>query len=280
MVSIPESTKDCTKEQKLSLRFFAELALKYNVKAGGINHKIKSTMLSNTKDNGPIFVGINVSHTASSLHGIASVVANIDSDLSKWPESIRSQQGRAKIVTELQDMMKERLTAFVGKEGKPSKIVVYRAGVSDNQYQKVLDVEFPKIKEARDSMYPGSDKPKITMLIVSSGHQNRFHAVGNQVVNTDHAKNGDRKDITNTATTPLFASLNPGAGTIIARTTKVNGAWEFFLQAHNVQSARIGPSNACSLNSLPNWRTNWTPRQNPPTTSSSRRKKRYVPPSA
>jgi eukaryotic translation initiation factor 2C len=240
---LPESRTDWTKDQKVALRFFADLALKYNIKAGGINHKVNSTMLQNPNDSGPIFVGINVTKLPSNSCGIASVVANSGSDLSKWPGSIRCQQGSETLVQELESIMKERLTAFVGKKARPSKIIVYRGGVTEDQYQRVLDDEFPKIKRARDTVYSGEGGPKITMLIVSKGHQNRFHPVGNHIVRVDRKVNGESSDSKNAASGPMVNSSRPTPGTIIERKHDLEGAWDFFLQSHYAPDGIAGPSS-------------------------------------
>ena len=51
------------------------------------------------------------------------------------------------MVTDLCDMMIERLTAFREKSKVlPERIIVYRDGVSEGQFQQVIDEEIPKIK--------------------------------------------------------------------------------------------------------------------------------------
>lgn len=248
--------RDWTADEKNSGRFFASIALKYNIKAGGINHKLITTTLQSPKDSCPIFVGISVTRLASSSYSITGIVANTDCDLGQSPGSVRYQEGPGEIVKDLETMMKERFQEFVRKQpkptGKPTKIIVYRGGVSETHYQRVLEEEFPKIQKARDLVYPGGPKPQITMLIVSNHHQYRFHDDRNGYVKANGEANGDTKNGNSPKPgTNVDCKVNDGRkkanypkpGTILDRVHKVGTGWDFFLQSHPGSNGNVSPSS-------------------------------------
>ncbi|KAK4696353.1 hypothetical protein P7C71_g1549, partial [Lecanoromycetidae sp. Uapishka_2] len=243
LASLTKSTKEWNAKQKASLRFFAGIALKYNVKAGGINHKPSTTLLHTPKYRDTLFIGINTMTMPSNSHTIASVVGNVDSGFDKWPGSLRCQKGSVDSVEELMEMVKEQLQRYTSKD--PSHIVVYRRGVSDSQYQKVLDEEFPKILRARDSYYTGNKKPKLTMIIASSSHKRQFDPEGNgraAVHREAHRKAiEDGKKPEGTKISKVATKVKPGA--VIERTGQIKGAWDFFLQSHFAPNGTAKPTH-------------------------------------
>lgn len=86
-------------------------------------------------------------------------------------------QTETETVEDLREMIEERLRYFIdkskNKEG-PSKIVVYRAGVADTLYQKILDEEYPKIKAARDNVCTEEPKAPISLIIVGKPNLTSF----------------------------------------------------------------------------------------------------------
>lgn len=192
-----------------------------------------------------MFIGINLKYLPSNSHAVASVVANAGADVDKWPGTVRCQKGPAILVVDLQIMVKERMQRWMDtKRAGPSRIVVYRSGVSDSQYQKVLDEEFPKIQNARDTTYAGNVQPKITMIVVSNSQKRRFDPEGNDRAvahREEHEKaiaNGTKPEGTK------ISKLEPivRSGTVIERigqTAQGTGAWDFFLQSHFANSGTV-----------------------------------------
>ncbi|WEW54654.1 hypothetical protein PRK78_000074 [Emydomyces testavorans] len=157
------------------------IALKVNLKLGGINHEIESHSSIQKIMRLTMFVGIDVTHptgteTQSGAPSISAVVANSDPTLSQWPASITTQGHRKEMVDEyLFSMMIERLSAWKNQRALPLHIIVYRDGVSESQYQEVLDKELPQIQAAVKQHYHDRQLPKITLLIVGKRHHTRFY---------------------------------------------------------------------------------------------------------
>ncbi|CAF4389259.1 unnamed protein product, partial [Rotaria sordida] len=61
----------------------------------------------------------------------------------------------------------------------PNKIVFYRDGVDEGQYQKVLDNEVNKIKHACRIVYRDKPLPKLAFIVVKKRHNTRFFLYDN-----------------------------------------------------------------------------------------------------
>ena len=198
--------------------YIGNLALKFNIKGGGINHAMQSPMAP--LDDSTMLVGIDVTHpspgSSESSPSVAGVVANVDKYLCQWPASIRRQQGRKEMVTELGNMIKERLEMWRSRnQGRlPTKVIVYRDGVSEGQFSLVLEQELPGFHQAFKELYGAQNKwPKMAIIIVSKRHHTRFYP--------------QRSDQANERT------WNPKAGTVVDRGVTDAYLYDFFLQAHN-----------------------------------------------
>lgn len=75
-----------------------------------------------------------------------ALVGNVDSDTAKYVANCRVQTSRQEMIDDLQDMAEDVLkmytsyrTAFEKKPPNPKRIIFYRDGVSEGQFQHVLD---------------------------------------------------------------------------------------------------------------------------------------------
>lgn len=143
-----------------------------------------------------MIVGIDVTHPApKSMMGtpsIAGVVASVDGMFGQWPGSIRCQKSRQEMVEDLDIMMKERLNLWREKNGRlPERILIYRDGVSEGQYQAVLTHELDRIRKACEVYRPALD-PKITIVVVGKRHHTRFYPTNEK--DADMSKKGNPKN--------------------------------------------------------------------------------------
>ena len=94
-------------------------------------------------------------------------------------------------------------------------------GVSESQYQAVLDLELKPIQVHCEKVYHSqkSAPPKITIIIVGKRHHTRFYPT-----NDAHAdlKHGGKLKL-----------CNPRNGTIVDRGITMHKGWDFYLQAHS-----------------------------------------------
>jgi eukaryotic translation initiation factor 2C len=205
-------------KEKGQMQYFANVAMKFNQKLGGVNHTVELKKMA-PLDLQTILFGIDVTHpspgSSESAPSIAGVVASVDSLFSQYPASMRTQKGRQEMVEELEEMIIERLRLWQKRnQGKlPNKVIVYRDGVSEGQYKIVLESEYPAFKKAFDKLYGAESKhPKISIVVVGKRHHTRFYPTKEE--DTD-GKTG-----------------NPQPGTVVDRGVTGEKLFDFFLLAH------------------------------------------------
>jgi eukaryotic translation initiation factor 2C len=205
-------------KEKGQMQYFANVAMKFNQKLGGVNHTVELKKMA-PLDPQTILFGIDVTHpspgSSESAPSIAGVVASVDATFSQYPASMRTQEGRKEMVTHLEEMIIERLKLWQERNHNklPNKVIVYRDGVSEGQYRIVIEQEYPSFKKAFDKLY-GAEKnhPKISIVVVGKRHHTRFYPT--QEADTD-GRTG-----------------NPKPGTIVDRGVTGEKLFDFFLLAH------------------------------------------------
>lgn len=161
------------------IAYCANLALKINVKLGGVNSHIDAARELPVLGAGlpTMIFGADVTHTAGAGgalgNSIAAVVASIDRRFAEYRASIRQQSGRKEIIEELFDMACELMLLFKDRGGVfPQRIIFYRDGVSDGEKGTVVVHEVQALKKACEKL--GIKKMAITFLCVTKRHHVRF----------------------------------------------------------------------------------------------------------
>ena len=174
-------------------------------------------------------VGIDVTHRSpgsrEAAPSVASVVASIDEKYGQWPASVRCQESRKEMVSELEEMIVERLRLWQKRnaQASPQNILVYQDGVSEGQYQTVLDKESPAFDRAITRVYPANrPQPKVSIIVVGKRHHTRFYPTKDE--------DADR-------------SGNPKNGTVVDRGITSEKHWDFFLQAHTGLQGTARPAH-------------------------------------
>lgn len=205
-------------KEKGQMQYFANVAMKFNQKLGGVNHTVDAKKMA-PLDPQTIIFGIDVTHpspgSSESAPSIAGVVASVDAIFSQYPASMRTQKGRVEMVNELEEMIIERLKLWQKRNQNrlPTKVIVYRDGVSEGQYRLVLENELPAFEKAFDKLYGAKNKhPKISIIVVGKRHHTRFYPTA--IEGTD-GKTG-----------------NPMPGTVVDRGVTGEKLFDFFLLAH------------------------------------------------
>ncbi|EME45593.1 hypothetical protein DOTSEDRAFT_71332 [Dothistroma septosporum NZE10] len=215
--------------------YFGNLALKFNLKGGGVSHTVENTVVKPI-DNNTMLVGIDVTHpspgSTDGAPSIATMVASVDANMFQWPGSIRTQTGRQEMVDAVEEMLGERLDLWLKKNQNrlPTKIVVYRDGVSEGQYNLVLQHELPSFQKTFEKRYGSMDKwPKMAIIIVGKRHHTRFYPTRQE----DADYNPQREK----------GSWNPLPGTVVDRGITHKVLREFWLQAHQGLQGTARPAH-------------------------------------
>lgn len=217
-------------------KYFANVALKFNLKLGGRNQEIDNNKLGVISEDKTMVVGLDVTHpspgSAETAPSVAGMVASIDKYLGQWPAIIRLQEvARQEMVFELKMMLKTRLNLWKtkGKHAEfPDNILMYRDGVSEGQYDIVLNKELPLLRDACAEVYPPAATkkglPHITIAVVGKRHHTRFYPTV-----LEKGKSDDNGNCCN--------------GTIVDRHVTEARNWDFFLQAHNALQGTARPAH-------------------------------------
>jgi len=209
-------------------------ALKVNLKLGGSNQVVEPMRNDLIADGKTMVVGIDVTHpspgSSSEAPSIAGMVASVDKSMGQWPAALRIQpQRRQEMVADLKDMLLSRLRLWhtKGKNASlPENILVYRDGVSEGQYQLVLNEELPLLRAACKEIYPTDAQkkglPRMTVVIVGKRHHTRFYPSSE----ADMDRSGNTKP-----------------GTVVDRGVTEGKTWDFFLQAHAALQGTARPAH-------------------------------------
>lgn len=224
----------CVLESKFSranAQYLANVGLKFNLKLGGRNHSLDPPKLGFIAQRKTMVVGIDVTHpspgSSSKAPSVAGIVASVDEWLGQWPAKIRIQPARQEMVDGLEAMFKSRLLLWRDRNKTlPENILVYRDGVSEGQYDIVLDQELPCLRAACNTVYSAPEvkagKPRITIIIVGKRHNTRFYPT-----KKEEADRGG----------------NPVNGTVVDRGVTEARNWDFFLQAHAAIQGTARPAH-------------------------------------
>jgi len=180
-----------------------------------------------------MIVGMDVTHPGpGSIEGtpsIAAVVASVDDTFVQFPASLRCQETRKEMITDLASMMIERLQVYKAKNRiLPDRVFVYRDGVSEGQFDTVLEEELPKMLDAFKRVQPGTGpknkpyRPALTIIICGKRHHAKFWPTDSQ-----------------------FASNNGNTrpGTVVDKGVTAVFDFDFYLQAHSGLQGHVKPTH-------------------------------------
>ncbi|KAK1270095.1 Protein argonaute MEL1 [Acorus gramineus] len=184
--------------RKGNKQFLENVALKINVKVGGRNTVLDDALhrrIPLVTDVETIIFGADVTHPQpgeDSSPSIAAVVASMDwPEVTKYRGLVSAQHHRKEIIEDLYTeyvhpqkgrtvgggMIVELLKAFHKSVGRPpQRIIFYRDGVSEGQFNRVLLDEMSAIRQACHSI-DHNYRPPVTFVVVQKRHHTRLFPV-------------------------------------------------------------------------------------------------------
>ncbi|KAI9461396.1 Piwi-domain-containing protein [Russula earlei] len=215
--------------EKKQDQYLSNVALKVNTKLGGINHRLGGDALGWLTKEPTILVGMDVTHPGpASVPGtpsIAGVVASVDRDFVQFPASLRLQKSKQEGIADLSEMIIERLQAFRRRSNiLPKRMMVFRDGVSEGQYDKVIKEELPQIFEAFKRIDPKNPRyhPTLSIVICGKRHNARFYPTDSEFAD----RNG-----------------NTRPGTVVDKGVSSMLDFDFYLQAHSGLQGTVKPTH-------------------------------------
>lgn len=178
--------------QKISPHTLSNLCMKINSKLGGVNVVLSSPPAAMTEE--PVlFIGCHLSRntvSASCLDSSSSVptetsvaclVGSMDGHPTRFAPIFRTQPRHVNTFVDMADMVREAITNFRMATGfKPHKIIVYRAGITDETLNEILQYELRGLRDACAMIEQGY-QPGITFIGLDVTHHTRLFASGHNV---------------------------------------------------------------------------------------------------
>ncbi|CAN0900264.1 Protein argonaute 16 [Linum grandiflorum] len=141
-----------------------------------------------------MILGMDVSHGSpgrSDAPSIAAVVGSLDwPDITRYSGAVRTQSPKVEMIDSLykplpdgtdDGIMRQLFLSFhQSTEGRiPRQIVIFRDGVSESQFNQVLNIELPQIIKAYQHLGKNDEVPKFTVIIAQKNHHTKlFKAQG------------------------------------------------------------------------------------------------------
>ena len=170
------------------------MCLKINSKLAGTNHKLERNSRPKMFSEPVMILGADVTHAAAQFKGvkpsIAAVVGSVDpSAHMQYEVEIRVQETEQneEMIQDMENIVKKLLHKFerIARQ-RPKKLIMFRDGVSEGQFQSVMARELLAIRAASPSLAiraacsrlgDGSYKPPISYIVVQKRHHTRSVSV-------------------------------------------------------------------------------------------------------
>ncbi|GES77892.1 piwi domain-containing protein [Rhizophagus clarus] len=218
-------------------QYCANLAMKINLKLGGVNSMLPENKL-NIRGEEVLFLGADVTHPKDKTgRSICAVVGSLDNQAARFITKYRDQERSGlEEILQIDEMIKDILKEYCdyqkrkGKVNKneaprlPPYIIMYRDGVSESQFERVLRWELPKIREACAGFRAGYE-PKIIFSVVGKRHHTRIFPI-----NPQSKKEADRNG-------------NCLVGTVVDKKITHPTLNDFYLQSHYANQGTARPSH-------------------------------------
>ncbi|KAK5082233.1 hypothetical protein LTR05_007377 [Lithohypha guttulata] len=237
------------------------LMLKPNVKIheSNVNHSISSLGADQNRpkllSKRTMIVGLDVTHAGAGAMkeapSIAAMVVNRNGDFAQWPACLKlnpvidgtnnlGQKCRKanENVEDAGEMLKDRLRCWRkhNEQQWPERIIVYRDGLSESQFENCKNGEIQKMRSAlyREAQTSGVECPKILVICTVKRHHVRFLAKDSRSDVSDRNQNAK-------SGTAIFGDVTRGDG------------HDFFLMSQNVIQGTGRPTHYVVLrNEIPN----------------------------
>ncbi|KAL8513045.1 hypothetical protein ACS0TY_019288 [Phlomoides rotata] len=156
--------------------FLGNLCLKINAKLGGSNVELTQRLPHFEEEDHVMFIGADVNHPVSkksTTPSIAAVVSTVNwPAVNRYAARVCPQDHRTEKILEFGPMCRDLVNTYLQlNKVKPKKIVVFRDGVSEGQFEMVLNEELSDLKRA---VFDDNYQPKITLVVAQKRNTTRL----------------------------------------------------------------------------------------------------------
>ncbi|XP_058206755.1 protein argonaute 2-like [Rhododendron vialii] len=157
-------------------QYLSNLALKINAKLGGSNMELVERLPGFPGEEHVMFIGADVNHPAprnTTCPSFAGVVATTNwPAVSRYVVRLCAQEHRKERIVDFGATCLDLVNTYARlNKVKPQKIVVFRDGVSEGQFDMVLNEELQDMKSA---IYEDDYRPTITLVVTQKRHLTRM----------------------------------------------------------------------------------------------------------
>ncbi|KAE9594012.1 putative post-transcriptional gene silencing PAZ-Argonaute family [Lupinus albus] len=181
----------CIAPTKINDQYITNVLLKVNAKLGGMNSFLSvepSHSIPLVSSVPTLIIGMDVSHGSPGRSDVPSIAAVVSSRcwplISRYRAAVRTQSSRVEMIQSLfkpvsdtadEGIMRELLLDFEITSGKrkPQHIIIFRDGVSESQFNQVLNHELNDMIKACEHL-DESWSPKFTVIIAQKNHHTKF----------------------------------------------------------------------------------------------------------
>ncbi|KAJ6828680.1 protein argonaute 4B-like [Iris pallida] len=184
----------CMAPIRVNDQLLTNVLLKINAKLGGINSYLqieRANQLPHVSASPTVILGMDVSHGSPGQSDVPSIAAVVSSrgwpSISRYRAAVRTQSPKVEMIDSLfkpsgtddDGIVRELLIDFYTSSGKrkPDQIVIFRDGVSESQFNQVLNIEFDQIIQACKFL-DENWSPKFTLIIAQKNHHTKFFQPG------------------------------------------------------------------------------------------------------
>ncbi|KAI1456275.1 Piwi-domain-containing protein [Annulohypoxylon moriforme] len=199
-------------------QYLSNVAMKVNSKLGGVTCKVPGPQPNSLPfwSRPTMMIGADVSHAAagSDQPSMAALTMSMDRPATRFSAACQTNGWREETVqpSTMHSIMPKLVKHWVKSNGcSPQHIYYLRDGVSEGQFQDVIDKEVKEMKRILKDA--GCGEPRFTVIIATKRHHVRFFP-----------KPGDR--------TSQDRNGNPLPGTLVERDVTHPQHWDWYLCSH------------------------------------------------
>ncbi|KAI4363779.1 hypothetical protein MLD38_019952 [Melastoma candidum] len=181
----------CIAPIKINDQYLTNVLLKINAKLGGINSLLAIEHVSGVpviRDTPTLILGMDVSHGSPGQSDVPSIAAVVGSRcwplISRYRACVRSQSPKLEMIDALYKPLEDGfddgiigellMDFYLSCNGrKPTQIIVFRDGVSESQFNQVLNIEIKQIVQAYLHLGDG-EPPKFTVIVAQKNHHTKL----------------------------------------------------------------------------------------------------------
>ncbi|KAI1101620.1 Piwi-domain-containing protein [Jackrogersella minutella] len=207
--------------RKSNAQYISNVAMKVNSKLGGVTCRVPSPIPSQASSapfwkRPTLMIGCDVSHAAagSQQPSMAALTMSMDRNATRFAASVQTNGYRQETIlaVSMHDMLPKLIKHWMlVNKTVPEHVYYLRDGVSEGQFQQVLEKEVTEMKRAFREKNAGD--PKFTTIIATKRHHVRFFPKAGDKATSD--RNG-----------------NPLPGTLVERDVTHPQHFDFYLCSH------------------------------------------------